>query len=690
GAGANLGYQNVAITVGLYRETAAGSGVFNLVSNQNFNSTTDGSLINPADATTTNISGTGFARWANQTGGDNREYQVRVSVTSTGDAAFGNPGGSALGARAAVNFDSVADHRGLLFSANVEPANYAGNSRGAVGAAAARAQWGVSGAGPNVFGLFPFRATVAVIEPRVPLAGHEGLQGRLTILDNGGANLRQGEHPLAVAGIIAGVGPDEARSGVAPGARLLAASIGDWGGTIAAAQAAVNNVGVNNPLVVNYSASDGSTTVESLDRFLTVNPRVTWVAASGNEQTSGPWPGVTPPPPPSSGNVETPDYAYNIISVGALERNFNRPTDFSSTTLGNQPSAPHIMAPGEDVMSLASRDLNNNGHLDDHTRTFLGNDWNQTGGATVGSITGTSFAAPHVAGTVALLHDYALQHNYRVDSVDHRVMKAVILAGASTWGITDRAGNGWRQTVDGAGTAAAPFLVHRSLNENLGSGMLNVPRAVGIFAGGEILNGNFTTANAPRNQIITGPGAYQNGQQSFWDFETVGGRNGGIDGTVDYILPSQLVSSQDGASFSLVSMFDYLRACLTWDATTNAGGTAYSPLSNLELRLYADNLADPNGMAGFDPNNPNADTLLARTDGAGENVRLFDLTGFTTSFTQAGDLAQWNGGLSFYLQVRNLSDTATTYGIALTLVPAPSGAGLLVLVGLYAGRRRRA
>ena len=96
-----------------------------------------------------------------------------------------------------------------------------------------------------------------------------------------------------------------------------------------------------------------------------------------------------------------------------------------------------------------------------------------------------------------------------------------------------------------------------------------------------------------------------------------------------------------------------------------------------------------NNPVGFDPGNPLADILIAQTTGAGENVRLLDLETIN-SFYEIHAADQVLAGWSFYLQVTNLSTAATTYGLAISLIPAPSGAAVLAVLGVFAARRRRA
>src|SRR3954453_1157633 len=67
---------------------------------------------------------------------------------------------------------------------------------------------------------------------------------------------------------------------------------------------------------------------------------------------------------------------------------------------------------------------------------------------------GTSFSAPLVTGTVALLQQYALQHSLPTNARKHEVMKAVLMNSAdklagvqgSTRTAIDRDGLNWKQT----------------------------------------------------------------------------------------------------------------------------------------------------------------------------------------------------------------------------------------------------
>ncbi|MBL8991673.1 MAG: S8 family serine peptidase [Phycisphaerae bacterium] len=677
---ANHSETNVTVRAELWRETGVGTGVFaSTGQSTQYQQLLTGPIHAPV-GTTWDINFTGVARFLNQTGGDNRRYQVRVTFLTGGNVNLA--GFSEVGSEFRIDLSSAANY-GAVVSVSAEPAGYAGNSRGAVGAARGRGDFGVTGSG---FG--GVRAAVGILEPGVSYGTHASLAGRLTVLNNGTAGNRADEHTLAVAGIIGSNGPDEASSGVAPGARLASASIGDWGGTIAGATALRAHFGAGTPFVLNYSASDAGCSVQALDRFISDNPNITWVAAAGNEQLTGPGAGFA-----ALGNVETPGYAYNIISVGALEGGFDRPTDFSSTTGGAQPLGPHIVASGEYTLAPASRDINANGAIDDYTRSFLGDDWRYAGAATTGRIAGTSFAAPHVAGAIALLHDYALNHAGDFDgaSRDHRVMKAVTLAGAVTSGIADRAGNAWSQGRTGAGTMLSPLLVTRSLDNNLGAGRLDVPGMLSVYAQREALASD---GNAARNfQIsmvgasgVVGTGGTRTG---FWDLENAGAGDGteAGRGTVDYLLGGLAIPTPFSTTFAPLQ--SYLRAVLTWDAPTNAAGTAYTGLPNLELRFYCDGFNAGN-VAGFDPANPADDILLARTTGAGENIRLLDL--FMSAVTSLAPAPGATLLPNFYIQVANLSTSDVTYGLAVSLIPIPlPSGGVVVLVGVaLAARRRRA
>lgn len=665
----------------LWQEATAGTGDW-AYSNQFrsasefFNGPTD--AVNPINVQRTRTVMTRFDGVA----ASPRQYQLRfyLDVSGTTQDDFGNNGvnGSFVEVRADDSNPNTGFSNGLFMSIAATPAGYNGDSRARVKADATRAAFGIDGAGTVASG----RARVAILEPGTSFSHGSLAGGRFSLLDNGTATERLDEHALATTSIVAGQDANTGRAGIAPGAQVVSASISDYAGTLATLNAVRTHYGAGTPVAVNYSASDGGMTVQSLDRFINDNQRITFVGAAGNEQESG------PDTPNFIGNVEQPNYARNIIAVGALDSAMQRPASFSSESGSVFNALPHIMAPGEYVLSAAARDQDNDGQRTDYTRVFTGGDWKFRGGAVVGAVNGTSFATPHVTGAVALLHDYAAKNDARfdADSTDHRVMKAVLLAGADRWSVRRRDGSAWTQLGNtGAGVAGDPRLIDRSLDSQLGAGVLDTFAATSIFAAGEVRAADDNTA---RNFQISAPAGRPSG---FWDRETVGAKSGGIDGTVDYFLPTTIFAGIGGGGTEQVSMtagFNWLRACLTWDQVSD--GTTYTDLANLELRLYADRIDGNTFLPGFDPNNPNADILLAQTTLDGENVRLMDLGDFQKTLTREGNAADVLGGWSFYLQVRNLSDTATTYGLAVTFIPTPTGAAMLMVAGVVAaGRRRR-
>lgn len=180
-------------------------------------------------------------------------------------------------------------------------------------------------------------------------------------------------HGTHVAGILAAKDDDSGLVGIAPGARIHNLKVlGDDGTTdvsvvIAAVEyiIAARQANPSTPMVVNVSLGEdiGTTEYTALDEALDtlVGMGVTVVAAAGNQG--------------SNSDHVTPAHVTSVITVGAHD------AQGMFTAYSNWGPKVDILAPGTDIVSLSP--------------AFGGT------GAPV-NMTGTSMAAPHVAGAAAL------------------------------------------------------------------------------------------------------------------------------------------------------------------------------------------------------------------------------------------------------------------------------------------------
>jgi subtilisin family serine protease len=255
-------------------------------------------------------------------------------------------------------------------------------------------QWGLERIGaPEAWGAARgARTIVAVVDTGVHLT-HPDLAPRLLrdrggrvvgldLVDGGAPHDEQG-HGTLVAGVIAaatdaGVG-GPGIAGVAPDARLMPIRVldRDGRGRVSDVDAGIRWAVDNGADVVNLSLESmaplpGDVLASGLDGAV----RYAWergvvvVAAAGNSGT-----------PFTDFRSSTP-----VLLVGATDRNDRR------ATFSDGGRSDMVMAPGVDIVSTACSPCRDGG------------------GAGYGRASGTSFAAPHVAGAVAVLRSAGLSH----------------------------------------------------------------------------------------------------------------------------------------------------------------------------------------------------------------------------------------------------------------------------------------
>ncbi|MEU5994018.1 S8 family serine peptidase [Spirillospora sp. NPDC047418] len=224
-------------------------------------------------------------------------------------------------------------------------------------------------------------AKVAVLDTGVD-AGHPDLKGRIAESANfseSADTVDRFGHGTHVASTVAGTGAASGgeRKGVAPDADLLIGKVlGDDGfGTdssvIAGMQWAASRADVVN-MSLGGAPTDGSDPVSMALTNLTAEYGTLFVVAAGNEGTFA--------------SVGSPGTAEAALTVGAVDGR-DRLAEFSSRGPVGIAAKPEIVAPGVDIVAARA----------------AGTAAGTPTGAHYTKMSGTSMAAPHVAGAAALL-----------------------------------------------------------------------------------------------------------------------------------------------------------------------------------------------------------------------------------------------------------------------------------------------
>ena len=522
--------------------------------------------------------------------------------------------------------------------------------------------------GANTFYSMGFggsQAIVANIEAGSIWNGHETLGNVATFFSDPsiiGTQLGQTDwHATFVGQVIAGNGIYTYQDGIAPGATLWSGSIAtewipspgsDYSGSFQQTDASLayaydlaihtgipdgNNV-IRQADVINSSwgfidPSGSAPETIFIDSLLREN-RVVGVFAAGN---SG----------PAANTVGGPASGFNGITVAALTGDTTSPAysqvaDFSSrgasdfynpetatTTSGIRPVID-IAAPG-DNLTLAFYGGVTGGHTDGTDPTG-GN-----GTFYVPNMSGTSFAAPIVAGAAALLTDAGKTFGV-TEMTDPLVIKAALMTSATRIPGWDNA-----QVVD-----SGVVTTTQALDLASGAGALNLDSAYRVYVGDPTIVGNVRVGGVNTQLGLTGNGGGTVLNRG-WDLGEV------ADGTPTlYSLTEEITA---GSEFT---------ATLTWFAGRYGSllSTAEDrDLANLRLELLRE---DPLG-----------DIVVARSNAPVSTVEFLRLTVPETGIYMIR--IAWDG-FNFNLD-SNPSTPITSYGLAwnVNAVPEPSVIFLLAL-----------